>query len=150
MNAQIYKAANIDDLKICASLRKKVFGDEENAPEALYIIDEVDNASTTMNYILKVYDKAVSTVRFVKVDNDTIKLQRLVVLPEYRGNGYANQILKYLEDDAHSLGYKKVIMDSAKKVVGFYEKNGYKVVSDIFYEDGRPHIKMEKYLRKGN
>ena len=76
-----------------------------------------------MNYILKVYDKAVSTVRFVKVDNDTIKLQRLVVLPEYRGNGYANQILKYLEDDAHSLGYKNVIMDSAKKAVGFYEKN---------------------------
>ena len=38
-------------------------------------------------------------------------------------------------------------MDSAEKAVGFYKKYGYKIMSDIFYEDNRPHVKMEKKIR---
>lgn len=146
MNIEIINVTNEDELVICSSLRKKVFGDEENAPEALYIIDEYDHQKDTKNYILKVDDTPVATVRFIKLDDDTIKLQRLVVLKEHRGSGYAQKLLKYLENDASSLGYKKIVMDSALKAVGFYEKNNYQKVSDVFYEDNRPHVKMEKAL----
>lgn len=37
-------------------------------------------------------------------------------------------------------------MDSAQKAVGFYEKSNYRAVSEVFYEDNRPHVKMEKEL----
>lgn len=146
MNIEIIKVNNENDLKICSDLRKKVFGDEEQAPEELYIIDQLDRIDTTCNYLLKSNNIPVATIRFIKIDNTTVKLQRLVVPNEYRGNGYAKLILEHLEKDASNLGYKKIIMDSAEKAVGFYKKYGYKIMSDIFYEDNRPHVKMEKEL----
>lgn len=146
MNISIKRVENDDELHLCANLRKQVFGDEENAPEGLYIIDEYDKNNDTKNYLLKINNKPVATVRFIKIDNTTIKLQRLVVSKEYRKNGYAKKILDYLEKDAYDLGYRKIIMDSAQKAVGFYEKNNYKVISKVFYEDNRPHVKMEKEL----
>lgn len=146
----IYKVKDIKDLKKCSDLRKSVFKDEEAGPDLLYIIDEYDKMESTCNYILEVDVKPISTVRFIKIDEDTIKLQRLVVLKEYRKMGYANMILKYLEEDATNLGYKIIIGDAALKSVGFYKKNGYKELSDVFYEDNRPHIKMEKKLTKGD
>ncbi len=150
MNIEIINVRNEDDLIMCSKLRKKVFGEEENAPEALYIIDEYDRKNDTRNYLLKVDDIPVATVRFIKVNDNTIKLQRLVVPKEYRKNGYARKILNYLEKDAYDLGYRKIIMDSALKAVGFYEKNNYNKTSEVFYEDNRPHVKMEKELNNSN
>lgn len=146
MNISIIRVENDTELNLCRDLRKQVFGDEEKAPEGLYIIDEYDKLEDTKNYLLKIDDKPVATVRFIKIDDNTIKLQRLVVPKEYRNNGYAKKILDYLEKDAFDLGYRKIVMDSAQKAVGFYEKSNYKVVSEVFYEDGRPHVKMEKEL----
>lgn len=146
MSIEIIRATNEEDLEICSYLRKMVFGKEENAPEALYIIDELDRNKDTRNYILKVDEVPVASVRFIKIDETTIKLQRLIVLKEYRHHGYARKILEFLETDAASLGYKKIVMDSAQKAVDFYKKYDYKTVSEVFYEDGRPHVKMEKEL----
>lgn len=146
MNIQIINVKNENELAICSKLREEVFGNEEQGPKELYVIDEYDKKDTTKNYLLKVDDKFVATVRFIQIDLYTIKLQRLVVPKQFRKNGYANNILSYLENDARSLGYKKIIMNSAYKAVGFYEKNVYKKVSDVFYEDNRPHLKMEKDL----
>ncbi len=42
MNIEIINVKNEEELVMCSKLRKKVFGEEENAPEALYIIDEFD------------------------------------------------------------------------------------------------------------
>lgn len=146
MNIKIIKVKNNEDLQICSDLRKEVFGNEENAPEELYIVDKFDKLDTTCNYLLKLDSIPVATIRFIKVNDTVVKIQRLVVLSKYRGNGYAKLLLEYLEKDVFNLGYKKIVMDSAEKAVGFYEKYGYKKVSDIFYEDNRPHIKMEKEL----
>ncbi len=147
MNIEVIKVSTYEELEECSKLRKEVFGDEENAPEALYIIDDYDKKDDTCNYLLKVNNEYVATIRFIKVDDEIVKLQRLVVPKRFRKKGYANIILKYLEKDALSLGYKKIIMDSALSAVGFYEKNNYKTLSDVFYEDNRPHVKMEKELK---
>ena len=111
---KVIKVKREEELLECSKLRKEVFGDEENAPEALYIIDDYDRLNDTCNYLLKVNDSFVATVRFIKIDDDTIKLQRLVVPKKYRKMGYAREIVKYLEEDASKLGYKKIIMDLNK------------------------------------
>ena len=41
---------------------------------------------------------------------------------------------------------KKIILNSQKHAVGFYEKLGFKIVSDEFFEEGVVHLKMEMYL----
>ena len=146
MDIEVVKVNNQEELEVCCVLRKEVFGKEEQGPKELYIIDNYDKKDTTRNYLLKVNKVFVATVRFIEIDNETIKLQRLVVLNQYRKKGYAKIILKFLEDDARYLGYKKIVMDSAFKAVGFYEKYGYIKTSKLFYEDNRPHVKMEKNL----
>ena len=143
---KIIQVKNEEDLLLCSKLRKQVFGDEENALECLYIIDEYDKKEDTVNYLLKVDGVSVATVRFVKIDNSTVKLQRFVVLKEYRNNGYAKMLLENLERDVYNLGYKKIIMDSSQKSIGFYEKYNYKAISDVYYEDNRYRVKMEKEL----
>ena len=76
MNIEKIKVKTKDELEICSKLRKEVFGDEEFAPEQLYIIDELDNNIDTHNYLLKIDDNYVSTIRFIKIDDETIKIQR--------------------------------------------------------------------------
>ncbi len=63
MNISIKRVENDNDLNICANLRKQVFGDEENAPDNLYIIDEYDKNADTKNYLLNIDNKPVATVR---------------------------------------------------------------------------------------
>lgn len=146
MDIKVIMVKTEEELNECCCLRREVFGKEENAPKALYIVDDNDRQETTKNYLLKVGESYVATVRFVEIDKEIVKLQRLVVLKEYRKKGYAKILLNNLENDVKKFGYKKIIMDSALNAVGFYEKCGYVKVSDVFYEDNRPHVKMEKKM----
>ena len=59
------------------------------------IIDQYDKLNTTCNYLLKSDNVPVATVRFIKIDNETVKLQRLVVPNKYRGNGYGKYLFKF-------------------------------------------------------
>ena len=143
---EIIKVENIENLEFCASVRKQVFYDEENAPEALYIIDEKDNEASTINILGLMDNIPVATTRFIKVNDAVCKIQRMSVVNKYRKNGYAKELLFFLEKCAKDFGYKTIELDSSLKAVGFYEKYGYTKESDIFYEDNRPHIKLKKTI----
>lgn len=88
----------------------------------------------------------VGTIRCLKDDEDTIKIQRFCILKEYRKLGIGRKVLEYLEDYYKNLQKKKIIMDAKYSVSNFYEICGYKKISDIFIEAGIEHIKMEKNL----
>lgn len=146
MNIEIIKAKTNQDLILCSNLRKKVFGDEQNAQKSLYLIDEYDKKSDSIVYLLMVNNDPVGTVRLVKIDDETCRLARFVILKEHRNKGYAKMLLKRFEEDAINIGYKKIILSSCEAATGFYEKNGYKPVSDVYYEEQRARVNMEKYL----
>ncbi|MBQ3391306.1 MAG: GNAT family N-acetyltransferase [Clostridia bacterium] len=146
MKPEIIQVEQEEDLLDCAALRKEVFGREEDGPETLCAVDAEDRKAETRNYLLRMDKSPVAAGRFIRVDPVTAKLQRLVVLKEYRKKGFAKLLLEHMERDAAELGYKRIVMDSALKAVGFYEKSGYSRRSEVFYEDNRPHVKMEKAL----
>lgn len=148
MNIKIACCKNMEDLETCSNIRKKVFYDEEQLPKELYIIDEMDLLETTKNFIVYYKGISVATVRYIEVDHETIKLQRMSVLKEFRRKGIAKQLLEYLEKYAYKNNYRNVIMDSAKEASKFYKNSGYKENSDVFFEEGLPHIKMYKSLEK--
>ena len=45
--------------------------------------------------------------------------------------------------DQRNMKCKKIVMDAQKYAVGFYEKFGFKTISDDFYEEGILHVVME-------
>lgn len=61
-------------------------------------------------------------------DEVAVILGRVVVLPEYRGQKLGAKVVLEAEKWIKELGYKQIIIDSRKEVIGFYEKLGYKIV----------------------
>ena len=44
------------------------------------------------------------------------------------------------------LKVKKIYLEAQEYAIGYYEKEGFEVVSVPFMEDGIPHVKMERKL----
>ena len=146
MSLEIIKVKTQEDLDYCARIRKQVFYDDENAPETLYIIDEKDRDKNTLNLLGFANNIPVATARLIKINDTICKIQRMSVLNKYRDKGYAKELLFFLENCAKEYKFKIIELDSSLKAVGFYEKYGYTRISDIFYEDNRPHIKLKKII----
>lgn len=137
---EIRKVSSEKELISCSAVRKCVFGDEEKAVEALYVIDEVDRLSETKKFLLIMNGENIGTVRYIKYDAHTAKLQRMAVLKDYRRCRLASELLPVIEKDLVKEGYSRMIFDSASSAKDFYKRNGYEIISSEFYEDNRPHI----------
>ena len=60
--------------------------------------------------------------------DQTTEVKRMYVLPEYRGQRIAAEILSELENWAHELGYTACILETGKKqpeAIRLYQKSGY-------------------------
>lgn len=42
---------------------------------------------------------------------------------------------------------KKIYLEAQEYAIGYYAKEGFEVISDVFMEDGIPHVKMEKTVK---
>lgn len=86
--------------------------------------DEHDNADT--KYIVLLDDEyPIATCRWYELDDSSVMIGRLVVLPEYRGYKLGLKVMQEAEKWIKEAGYKKLVLESREEVVGFYEKLGY-------------------------
>lgn len=89
----------------------------------------------------------VATCRFYEMSRDTVKLGRVVVLPEYRGQKLGAKLLTEAEKWISELGYKEIEVDSRTVAVGFYEKLGFAAFDGKIFRSGVfDCIKMTKLL----
>lgn len=91
-------------------------------------------------------DKLVGGLMLIPLDNESIRMMQVAVLPEYQGKGVGHQMVAYAQQRAKEAGYSKIIMHAMLSVVSFYEKMGYKQEGDIFDENGITFAKMVKKL----
>ena len=63
-----------------------------------------------------------------------------------RTRGIGRRILEFLMETARERGYRRAILHAQTSAEGFYIKNGYVQVGEIFDEAGIPHRKMERDL----
>ena len=99
--------------------------DEHDTPETKYIV-VVDN------YL------PVATCRLYAIDNERMMLGRIVVLPEYRGQGFGTLVVSEAEKWAKELGFKIAVVESRDNKIHFYETMNYvadfskKIVGETF------------------
>lgn len=89
-------------------------------------------------------DKVIAYLRaFYPGDNkDVIRLGRVLTLKH--GNGVGKELLsKSLKAIKERTGCKKIVGNAQKHALGFYEKFGFKAVSDDFLEEGVVHVAVE-------
>ena len=97
--------------------------------------DEHDCEGT--KYIVMLDDGyPVSTCRFYEKDKDTVILGRVVVLPEYRGQGVGSRTMAEAEKWIRESGYKEIVIDSRVEVLEFYTKLGYALTDSRVNQSG--------------
>ncbi len=108
--------------------------------------DEHDTPQT--KYILALDGEfPVATARMYALDEETVMLGRIVVLPEYRHLKIGSAVVTECEKWAVELGFKKAVLDSRDNKIEFYRQLGYTDCGEPFI-DGRTFrcIRMEKDL----
>ncbi|ASS92741.1 GNAT family N-acetyltransferase [Peribacillus simplex] len=134
-----------NDLKIAFHIRKEVFVEEQGF-QLESEFDEFDTLSALSEHILVYYnEKPVGTGRLRVVDG-LGKLERICILEPYRKFGLGKIIIKTLEEIAMEKELSKVKLHGQTQAEGFYKKLGYQTSSDVFMEDGGPHLLMIKEL----
>ncbi|MFJ7365883.1 GNAT family N-acetyltransferase [Peribacillus frigoritolerans] len=134
-----------NDLIIAFHIRKEVFVEEQGFPLE-FEFDEFDTLDALSEHILVYYnEKPVGTGRLRVVDG-LGKLERICILEPYRKFGLGKIILKTLEEIAKEQGITQVKLHGQTQAEGFYKKLDYRTSSDVFMEDGGPHLLMIKEL----
>ena len=103
-----------------------------NRQHHIALQDEFDeHDGDESKYIVLLDDEyPVATCRFYELDNSTVLVGRVVVLPEYRGQHLGSRVIKEAEKWIKELGYNQIRIDSRVEAVGFYEKLGYTRMDD--------------------
>jgi len=79
-------------------------------------------------------------------DNKAAQIGRVVTLEHGKGLG-GKLLRKGVEVAESSFDPDCIYLEAQKYAIGYYAKEGFKVVSDEFLEDGIPHVKMERRMR---
>ncbi|WP_033541621.1 GNAT family N-acetyltransferase [Planococcus sp. CAU13] len=124
-------------------IRRKVFVDEQQVP--LHIeMDEYDDAAT--HFVGYNFQQPIAAGRIREIEPGIGKVERVSVLPEFRGQHVGVLLMEAMEEYARSAGMSVLKLNSQSYAIPFYEKLNYTVTSPEFLDAGIPHRTMEKNL----
>ncbi|OXA81368.1 Acetyltransferase (GNAT) family protein [Flavobacterium aquidurense] len=78
-------------------------------------------------------EKAVACGCFKKYKAGTVELKRMFVLPEARGLGLAQKIIRELEEEARIQGFETMVLETLYKqieAISLYQKVGFEIVEN--------------------
>ncbi len=124
-------------------IRRRVFIEEQHVPEEI----EMDADDEHAFHALAILDGvAIGCGRMLEHGDSEVKIGRMAVLPEFRETGVGARILRFLIDRARTRGLRKAILHAQLTAEGFYLKQGFNPIGDVFDEAGIAHRKMERDL----
>lgn len=135
---------NNKDMLSCLNLRRTVFIEEQNVPEN----EEVDGDDPDCDHLLlTVSDIPVGAAR-LKYYNDFIKVQRVCVLKNYRGQGIGSKIINFIirhveKNDIRS----SVRLGSQIHALEFYKRLGFIEFGEEYLDAGILHKDMEFQIK---
>jgi predicted GNAT family N-acyltransferase len=107
--------------------------DEHDGPETKYIV-VTDN------------DFPIATARMYPLDDTSMMIGRVVVLPDYRHRGIGTMVVNACEEWAGELHFSKTVVESRDNKIGFYEQMGYAICGTVTAGATFSCIRMEKEL----
>lgn len=137
MYIEIKQISLSKDLEKAFAIRWQVFCVEQNVSEDIEM-DEFDDVAT--HILAYINDKPVGTARW-RFTEAGVKMERFAVLKEHRGKGVGEALVKNTLDKLSDNDF--IYLNAQESVIKFYEKFGFKVVGNRFYEADIPHRKME-------
>lgn len=124
------------------TIRRRVFIEEQSVPEEI----ELDADDARAIHALALEDgRPVACGRMV-AHGDYVKIGRMAVLRERRGTGVGRALLEFLIAQARRGGFRRAVLDAQLHAEGFYRKQGFTPVGEVFEEAGILHRRMERAL----
>lgn len=124
-------------------VRKVVFVEEQNVP----IDEEIDQFEEEATHFIAYSDEGIpiGAGRFRTID-DFGKVERICVLSDFRNKGIGQLIMNRIIDFAKEKQFLKIKLNSQTHAIPFYERLGFRIISDEFMDAGIPHRTMELNL----
>ena len=143
MNSILIKTVKYQaEIAAIREIRTKVFQQEQGVPLELEF-DGLDD--TSVHLLAYLNGKAVGTCRIRKIDADTVKIERLAVLSEARGQGIGKQLMEKALT-VSQVDKSLVIVHAQEYIAKLYQQLGFKIIGEKFNEAGIVHVKMIKQL----
>ena len=153
MDQMKIEIANIEDVTELLNLQYKAFrpvAESLNWLDAPTLTETVEHAlGEFLKYTtLKMLDddgKIIGSVRG-RVDDGSLFIGRLMVLPEFQKNGYGRILLRKIQS---LLPHTRAWLDTSGDVpqtVSFYEREGFRTFETKYFENGVSWISMEKIV----
>jgi predicted GNAT family N-acyltransferase len=125
-------------MELAWAIRRRVFIEEQHVPEEIEM--DADDAHAFHALALD-GDTPVGCGRMVAHDG-YVKIGRMAVLRERRGEGIGRSILQFLMQQARRQGFGRAVLHAQLTAEGFYLKNGYIPEGEVFEEAGIMHRRM--------
>lgn len=123
-------------------IRRLVFIEEQHVPEEIEM--DADDAGA-FHALALAGTVPVGCGRMVAHDG-YVKIGRMAVLRERRGEGIGRSILAFLMESARQRGFSRAVLHAQLTAEGFYLKNGYIPEGEVFEEAGIAHRRMSRQL----
>lgn len=142
-NIKVISAKN-SQIQEAKKIREEVFQKEKCIAKEL----DFDGNDDSAIHFIAYSERPIGTARVRFPTSPThAKLERLAILPEYRGKGVGQHIVHFIEKELAEGGVEEIYLESIEVVKGFYSKLGYQIVGEVFELAGIPHVKMTKKLK---
>lgn len=136
-----FKELTCTELYEILKARSAVFVVEQKCP--YQDIDGIDYASVHMFYWQN--NTIIAYLRVFYKEPDVLQIGR--VLTVRRGKGFGGKLLhEALQEIRENMPCRKIYLEAQSYATGFYEREGFRIVSDEFLEDGIPHRRMERII----
>lgn len=134
-----------DEFEEYFALRWKVLRAPWNQPAG----SERDDQEGISNHFMAVQNgKIIGVGRFQELDAETIQVRYMAVDPEFHGKGVGKLLMKSIEVEASSKGYRKVFLQARENAVPFYLVNRYRLIEKTHLLFGSiQHFSMEKRIK---
>ena len=136
--------ARTDDIDACLAIRREVFIDEQNVPEA----DEIDDLDAGAIHILArdAEGQPWGTARLL-VQGTTGKIGRVAVRKGARGTGLGARLIEVSIAELGKVpGVTRLKLSAQTYVIPFYERFGYTAYGPVYDDAGIPHRDMARDL----
>lgn len=142
MSVEVRLASTLAEREDAFRVRIAVFVDEQRIPRE----EELDDLDETAVHCVAYDDgEPVGAGRLAVMDGYG-KIGRMAVLRDRRGGGIGARVLAALEQEGARRGLRCFRLSAQLSARGFYAREGYAPVGDVYDEVGIPHIAMEKLL----
>jgi len=148
MNVEIKKFDELTGREIyeILKIRSEVFVVEQNC-----IYNDVDEKDMeSVHIFFKEKEKIISYIRVIKpgISYDNASIGRVLIVLEERRRGLAKKIVQEgINYIINIWNEEKITIGAQEYLINFYKDLGFKPISQVYLEDGIPHLDMT-YTKK--